>query len=608
MKRTLLLFTVVFFSIGNLFSQGFQVTGDAVALNANTYRLTQDLQSQIGAIWYKLRHNFDQNFSVEGSFFFGDADNGADGIVFVLQNQCLLDGVDGFGMGYHGLPGQSLGIEFDTYRNGGVVNDPTYDHIAIHRDGTVNHNINLAGPVKMSATQTNTEDNNWHTYKIEYNPTLKKLKVFFDGSLRISYSIDITNTIFGGNPYAYWGFTSATGAFHADNSVSITDFTSIKLEDATICGGGTQVILPPLDATNMAEGKQAYASSIENPGMSANRAFDNSYSTRWSSQFSNQQWITVDLGSQRDIDSVYLHWEAAYGSKYKIQTSNDNATWTDRFQETAGNGGLDKIYFAANNVRYVRMLGIQRATNYGYSLYEFEVFGPKQYTWGPNDGTIDDINSNSPTFTPSVSTTYTLTVPDDCVGSTDFNFDVIVDCTVLPIELIDFTAKLNGRQVDLNWQTASEINNAYFEVERSLNGLNWEVIEKVNGAGNSSEVLSYQTVDQQLNWIEDGYYYRLKQVDFDHAFTYSDIQYVQLNKMNVEIELYPNPAHDQIHLVGEDLNVSAIHISDLAGKNVSAAHNFAVKSNGHLVIDISDFAPGVYMLNAGSISKRFVKQ
>jgi hypothetical protein len=103
---------------------------------------------------------------------------------------------------------------------------------------------------------------------------------------------------------------------------------------------------------------------------------DGNTASRWSSAFSDQEWIYVDLGAVYTIHQVVLRWETAYGRGYTIQISNDASTWSDVYSTTTGDGGVDDITLASPvSGRYVRLLGTQRATIYGYSLWEFEVYG-----------------------------------------------------------------------------------------------------------------------------------------------------------------------------------------------------------------------------------------
>ena len=93
----------------------------------------------------------------------------------------------------------------------------------------------------------------------------------------------------------------------------------------------------------MALNKPATASSIQGAGYPASAAVDGSLTTRWSSAFSDPQWLQVDLGSTQSICKVVLNWEAAYGKAFQIQTSPDTTTWTSIYSTTTGTGGVQTL-------------------------------------------------------------------------------------------------------------------------------------------------------------------------------------------------------------------------------------------------------------------------
>jgi beta-glucosidase-like glycosyl hydrolase len=129
-----------------------------------------------------------------------------------------------------------------------------------------------------------------------------------------------------------------------------------------------------IGSVNLALNKPAVGSSQE-VAFTATGAFDGNTGTRWSSLFSDPQWIYVDLGANQTIGSVKLNWETASGKAYKIQVSTDASNWIDVYSTTTGTGGIENISFNPVIARYVRMYGTVRNTVYGYSLWEFEVFG-----------------------------------------------------------------------------------------------------------------------------------------------------------------------------------------------------------------------------------------
>lgn len=126
---------------------------------------------------------------------------------------------------------------------------------------------------------------------------------------------------------------------------------------------------------NLAQNKPATSSSNETTSFTADKAVDGNGATRWSSLYSNPQWIYVDLGQAYNVNRVKLSWETAYAKSYKIQVSNDAVNWTDVYSTTTGDGALDDISFTPTSARYVRMYATEQGTIYWYSLYEMQVYG-----------------------------------------------------------------------------------------------------------------------------------------------------------------------------------------------------------------------------------------
>ncbi|GAA4840600.1 family 20 glycosylhydrolase [Kitasatospora terrestris] len=125
---------------------------------------------------------------------------------------------------------------------------------------------------------------------------------------------------------------------------------------------------------NLARNKPTTASSTETPNFPATSATDGDGATRWSSAYSDPQWIQVDLGSTQTVGRVVLRWEAAYAKAFQIQLSDDATTWRTIYSTTTGTGGTQDLTGLTGSGRYIRMYGTKRGTTYGYSLYEFEVY------------------------------------------------------------------------------------------------------------------------------------------------------------------------------------------------------------------------------------------
>lgn len=132
---------------------------------------------------------------------------------------------------------------------------------------------------------------------------------------------------------------------------------------------------------NLAIGKTATTSGNDSSNSDPKAAIDGDTSTRWASARTDDQWYSIDLGVPCNIYQINLNWEAAYGKEYNIQVYNDSNTVTNVVSETNGSAGWKK-YSIDQPVqgRYVRMQGIKRGTTYGYSLYEFEVYGTLEQT------------------------------------------------------------------------------------------------------------------------------------------------------------------------------------------------------------------------------------
>ncbi|MFD7026847.1 family 20 glycosylhydrolase [Streptomyces sp. NPDC059917] len=128
---------------------------------------------------------------------------------------------------------------------------------------------------------------------------------------------------------------------------------------------------------NLARNRPTTASSTETANFPAATATDGDPASRWSSAYADPQWLQVDLGSTRSVDRVVLRWEAAYGKSFQIQLSDDGATWRTAYTTTSGAGGVQDLVGLSGSGRYIRMYGTQRGTAYGYSLYEFEVYGDR---------------------------------------------------------------------------------------------------------------------------------------------------------------------------------------------------------------------------------------
>ncbi|MFE1035719.1 discoidin domain-containing protein [Streptomyces sp. NPDC058807] len=138
----------------------------------------------------------------------------------------------------------------------------------------------------------------------------------------------------------------------------------------------------------LSQGRPVTASSQEGDGYAPSAAVDGDLTgTRWASQWSDPQWFQVDLGQRVDLSRAVLTWEGAYGKSYQIQASDNGTEWRTLKTVTGGDGGRDEVAVTGSG-RYVRMLGTERSGGYGYSLWEFQVYGNTDGT-PPASGAVE---------------------------------------------------------------------------------------------------------------------------------------------------------------------------------------------------------------------------
>jgi hypothetical protein len=232
--------------------------------------------------------------------------------------------------------------------------------------------------------------------------------------------------------------------------------------------------------TNIAQGKTATASSTENAGTPASAATDGNTGTRWSSAFSDPQWLEVDLGSSQSICGVNINWEAAYASAFQIQTSADNSNWTSIYSTTTGTGGVQNLTGLSGTGRYIRMDGTARATQYGYSIWEFQVFATSG--GGTTCGTAN-VALNQPT---TASSTENAGTPASAAtdGNTGTRWSsAFSDPQWLEVDL-GSSQSICG--VNINWEAAYA---SAFQIQTSADNSNWtSIYSTTTGTGGTQNL------------------------------------------------------------------------------------------------------------------------
>jgi hypothetical protein len=177
--------------------------------------------------------------------------------------------------------------------------------------------------------------------------------------------------------------------------------------------------------------------------------------------------------------------------------------------------------------------------------------------------------------------------------------------TPLPIELLFFEATAVGDVVQLHWETASEVNNDFFTIERSSDAVDFTPVLSVPGTGNSNVRRSYVASDTDP--LSGTAYYRLKQTDFNGAYSYSEIVAVTVDHENEGFSIYPNPAFDVIYVMTER-EMSSVSVTNIAG--LAQEVERVQLGVGRWKINVSTLNPGMYFVsgpaNLGLQRKRFI--
>ncbi|WP_107039531.1 T9SS type A sorting domain-containing protein [Brumimicrobium mesophilum] len=188
-------------------------------------------------------------------------------------------------------------------------------------------------------------------------------------------------------------------------------------------------------------------------------------------------------------------------------------------------------------------------------------------------------------------------------GFNNTNYNVNGTST-LPIELITFDAYKKDRSVELAWKTASELNNDYFTIERSVEGKSWEFLKTVKGAGNSSEISEYTVIDDSP--YAGVSYYRLKQTDYDGTTETFNIVSVEQNDVK-ELQAYPNPVLNRVTILGVNSD-KELRVFNTVGVEITGNIVITNSPSKKTFIDMSQLPKGMYFIVNGDESLKVLKQ
>lgn len=270
-----------------------------------------------------------------------------------------------------------------------------------------------------------------------------------------------------------------------------------------------------------------------------------------------------------------------------IYNTPDNRSWcVDRFWQinSTGMGVLDSLKFT---YRTIELPTSDPVPGNMKAQFWAGAFG----YWNLNQYGIASV-SGSPVLN-------TVSVPSFSIYNTAWTLSSLT--SPLPIELLYFGATKHTNSVLINWSTATEINNELFVLERSNDGMNFYPIGKVEGAGNSTQELDYSFSD--ITPLEGVSYYRIKQIDFDGAFSYSQTVAVNFDDDSDRFTVFPNPASSQLYITKNNLSNSQIIISDITGR-ILKTEKVSQSTQDIFSVEIGDLLPGVYSIEVIGYNKR----
>lgn len=394
-------------------------------------------------------------------------------------------------------------------------------------------------------------DNEYIYVDLQAAYNLCLVRIYWEAAYASSYAIEATNDTTAG----WTVLQTITGNTTLINTISVSGLGSgpyrfVRMRGitrATTFGYSMfemQVFgFPPAcNPVNAAIGMGVSSSSDESGAFPASTVTDGDLNTRWASGFSDNESITVNLGSVTPLCRTTLQWYGnTYPTNFAIDLSNDGTNFTQNVLITGNETNYNVINLTGSG-QYIRMRGITRNnTGVGYSLEEFGV-------------------------------------------------NVV---TTLPVKLTNFTAAENNGKVRLTWTTQLESNSSYFDVERSTDGASYTAIGRVKAAGNSSNPLNYEYNDATP--FKGKNYYRLKQVDLDGKSEYSLIVTVLIGNTIGGLSLYPNPANDVVNIVNNSgVMIREIRIFNSAG--VAVRRFIPLANNSTIQLPISELSKGIYIL------------
>lgn len=323
----------------------------------------------------------------------------------------------------------------------------------------------------------------------------------------------------------------------------------------------------------------------------------------WCKKIGNTAFVfPVGNGSKLRTTRISAPANASDAFECKYFYTNPNSLYNVTLKDAALNNVSQCEYWMLNRTNGTSSATVTLSWD---NLYSCGVTIPADLRVARWDGAKWADHGNAPLNLTGNSAAGTLNSSSAITSFSPFTLASAGTANPLPVELIAFDAICEDGNVNMNWSTASEHNNAYFTIERSLDAVNWENMVSSDGAGNSTQLLQYNWMDAEP--IRAPRYYQLKQTDFDGAFTYSEMVYVKdCSIADNSLTILPNPASEYVQLSLSNGKIMSFQVMDSRGQVVAEEHFKEQASFYDLAI--ATIQPGVYLVHVSSETGSFVEK
>jgi M6 family metalloprotease-like protein len=356
------------------------------------------------------------------------------------------------------------------------------------------------------------------------------------------------------------------------------------------------------EVNNLALNKPVTFSSAETSSLLGPNAVDGNLNTRWSSAYTDPQYLIVDLGANYTINRVKISWEAAYARYFQIQLSNDNISWTT-IKDVANNTSLtNDLTNLSGTGRYVKMYGINRATSYGYSIYEFEVYG---------SATTNQVNvayKKAVTTSSNENSTLTGDKSVDVDGNTRWSSSF----SEPQYMIVDLGSIHAINRIKISWEVAYA---KYFQLQTSNDNVSWTTIKDV--ANNTLTTNEFTGLSVSARYVK---IYCINRAT-SYGFSIYELEVYGLpaasptfavgksidRPMEKEPTVYPNPAKEFVKVEVPPNSSAPISISIINALSQIVLEK-TITTTDAVTFNTRDFADGIYIISVQSKNIKFTKR